>query len=143
MDSNPPMYGVEVSQLPVHVPESTAIYRKLALWHYALGASLVSPKYREKLLEKLGTADPCLGEIAALVQALKTGDGAGVWSAMKAYWIEQEGTETVIDAIIKSLEASTWGTSVSASYNALISAHGKGEEIKGHVDELKALLDKI
>jgi len=134
---------MNVDPLPIHAPESTAAYRKLALWHYALGAALVSPKYREKLLTRLETADPCLGEIADLMKALRTGDGAGVWTAMKVYWIEQEDKETVIDAVIKSLEASTWGTSVSASYNALIRAHSNGEDTEKHVLGLRALLDKI
>ena len=125
----------------VKMPEASCVYRKLSLWHFAIGAALVNPKYREKLLA-LTTDDSSLGEVAPLVEAIRVGDGAGVWSALNAYWVTQEGQETAIDAILRKLEGDAWKNSVSTTYNNVIRDLGNEKDAQPAINALTELLSK-
>ena len=80
----------------------TVIYRNVAQWHYICGACLASPEVRERTIEAMGdTVAPA--EVMSLWYALKHADGAGVWSEVKQYGIEQRKSGTVIEAMVDNL----------------------------------------
>lgn len=125
--------------------ENSDAYRRLAIWHFTIGAALIDPAYRKRLIAKVDTKSPELGEIAPLIEALRKSDVKGVWSAMKAYWLEQEGDELVTDALLRKVEALSWGSNVSYMYNGLIKAYRDGNHSESIVmaSELKKALEKL
>ena len=121
---------------------NTPIYRKMALWHYALGAALHDPEYRKRLLAIASSMDGQAGEASDLIEALRVNDGKGVWTAMKCYWVEQQDNESVMDAILRKLEKDCWKESLRQTYNDLIRDIASERPVDGHIAALKGILDK-
>ena len=63
---------------------------------------------------------------------------------MKTYWVEQEGGETVCDALLRVLEAKSWGTAVSQTYHTLLkSTDNDRDDTLFYAKEMKALMEKF
>ena len=76
-------------------------YRELAIYHYVIGAMLVDKDFRSKALEVL--PEKAMPEIDPIVAAIATSDATAVWNGFSHYGIRQEGQETVLEAILRTL----------------------------------------